>query len=423
MIKYFLYFFLGFKAASSFPLPTNNTQCYINNPAVQRFREYVQIDTSKPENLEKAVAFWSRQAVELGLVFEVHRSEGLPIGVMTWPGVDPSLPSIMLNSHMDVVPVDEEFWKYPPYSAHMEDNGNIYGRGTQDCKDVTIQYVEAIRRLKNNNVTLKRTVHVTLMPDEETGGFNGMAKFVKRIEFKQLNVGFAFDEGLASPDENMLLTYQDKRPWQIKITVKGLGGHGSSLSDGSAVQKLQRIMDAIGKYRDSQKKISNEQSIPDAGAYDSVNINIIKTGIAENVMPEKGYLVVDIRLAVSKSVDEMQQLVDSWIAEGGNGTEAKYLRRVEVSDATPTDLSRPYMQAIQEAAKEMNISIVPVLCPAASDMIILRSLGIPALGFAPKTYTPSRIHTSNEYLNAGTLLRGIDVYVNLLQKLGNLNKL
>ncbi|XP_049867861.1 aminoacylase-1-like isoform X4 [Pectinophora gossypiella] len=374
MIKYFLYFFLGFKAASSFPLPTNNTQCYINNPAVQRFREYVQIDTSKPENLEKAVAFWSRQAVELGLVFEVHRSEGLPIGVMTWPGVDPSLPSIMLNSHMDVVPVDEEFWKYPPYSAHMEDNGNIYGRGTQDCKDVTIQYVEAIRRLKNNNVTLKRTVHVTLMPE-------------------------------------------------IKITVKGLGGHGSSLSDGSAVQKLQRIMDAIGKYRDSQKKISNEQSIPDAGAYDSVNINIIKTGIAENVMPEKGYLVVDIRLAVSKSVDEMQQLVDSWIAEGGNGTEAKYLRRVEVSDATPTDLSRPYMQAIQEAAKEMNISIVPVLCPAASDMIILRSLGIPALGFAPKTYTPSRIHTSNEYLNAGTLLRGIDVYVNLLQKLGNLNKL
>jgi aminoacylase len=33
--------------------------------------------------------------------------ENKPIVVLTWMGQDPSLPSILLNSHMDVVPVFE----------------------------------------------------------------------------------------------------------------------------------------------------------------------------------------------------------------------------------------------------------------------------------------------------------------------------
>ena len=58
---------------------------------------------------------------------------------------DPSLSSIMLNSHMDVVPVFPEHWTYPPFSAHKDEDGNIYGRGTQDMKSVGIQHFEAVR--------------------------------------------------------------------------------------------------------------------------------------------------------------------------------------------------------------------------------------------------------------------------------------
>ena len=56
---------------------------------------------------------------------------GKPVVVVTWPGTHPALPAVMLNSHTDVVPVFPEHWTYPPFSAHKDEKGDIYGRGTQ----------------------------------------------------------------------------------------------------------------------------------------------------------------------------------------------------------------------------------------------------------------------------------------------------
>lgn len=83
---------------------------------------------------------------------------------MTWLGIDNSLPSILLNSHMDVVPVFEQHWTHPPFAAEIDENGNIYGRGTQDMKSVGMQYLEAIKVLKDQGIRLKRTVHVVYVP-------------------------------------------------------------------------------------------------------------------------------------------------------------------------------------------------------------------------------------------------------------------
>ena len=53
-----------------------------------------------------------------------------------------------------------------------------------------------IRRLKQNNIRPDRTIHLTFVPDEEIGGTNGMNKFIKTQEFKDLNIGLALDEGI-----------------------------------------------------------------------------------------------------------------------------------------------------------------------------------------------------------------------------------
>ena len=90
-----------------------------------------------------------------------------PILIATWKGSDPSLPTILLNSHTDVVPVYADQWKYDPFEAFKDQEGKIYGRGTQDMKCVTIQYLEAIRRLKSQGVRLKRTIHLTFMPGNQ----------------------------------------------------------------------------------------------------------------------------------------------------------------------------------------------------------------------------------------------------------------
>ncbi|CAH8617086.1 unnamed protein product [Schistosoma mattheei] len=101
-----------------------------------------------------------------------------PIVIMRWDGYQPELPAIMLNSHMDVVPVVEEKWSYPPFSGTITPDGKIYGRGTQDMKSIGIQQLEAIRRLKSRGCNqLRRTVYLTFVPDEELGGVKGMKPF------------------------------------------------------------------------------------------------------------------------------------------------------------------------------------------------------------------------------------------------------
>jgi len=55
---------------------------------------------------EPCVDFLKRQAKSLGLPVKVYTVvPKKPIVVITWGGTDPSLPSVLLNSHMDVVPV------------------------------------------------------------------------------------------------------------------------------------------------------------------------------------------------------------------------------------------------------------------------------------------------------------------------------
>lgn len=134
---------------------------------------------------DECLKFLEKQAKSLDLPIKTHIvSPGKPIVIISWIGTKPNLPTILLNSHMDVVTVYEvstvllvfklipcsfiiiikEKWTYKPFSAHIDEKGNIYARGTQDMKCVGIQYLEAIRRLKNNGVKLRRTLHVSFVP-------------------------------------------------------------------------------------------------------------------------------------------------------------------------------------------------------------------------------------------------------------------
>jgi aminoacylase len=79
-------------------------------------------------------------------------------------------------------------------------------------KCVTIQYIEALHRLKQSGKTFARTIYIAAVPDEEIGGHDGVAKWVQTPQFKALNIGFALDEGLASPDASMTLFKGERAP-------------------------------------------------------------------------------------------------------------------------------------------------------------------------------------------------------------------
>ncbi|KOB74336.1 Aminoacylase 1, partial [Operophtera brumata] len=79
------------------------------DPAVHLLQEYVRINTTTHNDLTPAVDFWKRLAAEEDLPISVYSfTEGYPVVVIKWAGTDSSASSIMLNSHMDVVPAEEE---------------------------------------------------------------------------------------------------------------------------------------------------------------------------------------------------------------------------------------------------------------------------------------------------------------------------
>ena len=52
------------------------------------------------------IDFLKKQSESLGLPYKIfYAVPKKPIFIITWEGKDPKLPSVMLNSHMDVVPV------------------------------------------------------------------------------------------------------------------------------------------------------------------------------------------------------------------------------------------------------------------------------------------------------------------------------
>ena len=163
---------------------------------------------------------------------------------MTLGGTDPSLKSILLSSHYDVVPVSEEFWESDPFEAAVRPNGDIVARGSQDMKCVGMAYLEAIRRLKlaHKESSFKRSIHLLFTPDEEIGSANGAAQMIKTQQLADLNIGSCYDEGVPSPTNNFYVFNTERVTLSIKLTANGVAGHGSSLPQGTAVEKLVKLI-------------------------------------------------------------------------------------------------------------------------------------------------------------------------------------
>jgi aminoacylase len=164
--------------------------------------------------LAPCVEFLRKLADDLGLNFTVEYPASKPIVILTWIGSQPELKSILLNSHMDVVPVFEEFWTHKPFAADIDEDGKIFARGSQDMKCVATQYLGAIRKLKKDKVQLQRTIHVVFVPDEENFGPDGWKVFANTKAFDKMNVGFALDEGIASPSDVYAVFYGEKTCWR-----------------------------------------------------------------------------------------------------------------------------------------------------------------------------------------------------------------
>ncbi|KFD52368.1 hypothetical protein M514_06749 [Trichuris suis] len=408
------------------------------NDCIERFLTYLRIRTDQPTpDYGTAIQFLSSVGRAFDLACQtVLIAPGKPALLMTLKGQDPSLPSVFLNSHMDVVPAFpvrplkclqlrnnrillKEFWNCDPFSGHLDDDGKIYGRGTQDMKSVGMQYLEAIYRLKMQGVQLKRTIHICFVPDEEIGGVEGMRMFVEMEEFRRLNVGICLDEGLASEDDIYRIYYAERSVWWLRVIASGNAGHGSQFIENTAAEKLHYIIGKFFELRKQEKiKLMSNKTLS-LGDVISVNLTILKGGIQQNVVPSHFVATFDMRVPPTVDFEALQRQLDQWLEEAGDDVRIEYIHKEQNKAMSPQSSDDPWWKAICNVFDQLGFKYRPAVFAGATDARYLRYKGIAAYGFSPIVQTPILLHDHNEYLHRDTYLKGIETYAHLIEALAN----
>ncbi|KAI9220319.1 N-acylamino acid aminohydrolase [Blastocladiella britannica] len=383
--------------------------------SVTLFREYLRCVTVQPEpDYASSTAFLRELAAEVGLECAVHEPvAGKPIVVMTWRGSEPQLKSIVLNSHVDVVPVFREFWTQDPFAANKVD-GKIYARGAQDMKCVSIQHIEALRTLKLRGYIPRRTLHVLLVPDEEIGGVDGMQKAIEAPWWRDLHAGLVLDEGLAAPENQYMVYHGERAPWWIKIVVEGETGHGSQFIENTVGPKVERILAKVNAFRAEQEHKLKAEAL-DLGDVTTANMTMLTAGVQYNVIPRTAEIGFDIRVSPRVPLKEFRTVVDAWVADE-EGVSWEFVQETAQNFITPL-ASNPWYAAIVDAAKAHGVPIKPTIFPAATDSRYVRKARVPAFGVSPMRNTPVLLHCHDEYLEESVFVEGIKFFEELIPRL------
>lgn len=387
-----------------------------------RFREYIRVNTMQPNpDYVGAEKFIKDYGAEIGLEFsKIDVVEGKPCIVLTWKGQEPTLPSILLNSHIDVVPVFPEHWDHEPFSAHKTEDGWIYGRGTQDMKCVGIWYMEAIRVLKEQKYQPKRTIHVLWVPDEEIGGHDGMEKLIETEFWTNLNVGFALDEGLANPGPEYMLYFSERLPWWIEVTVKGAPGHGSQFLHETVGEKLNKVIQHFMTFRQENKSAMEENKLP-LGEVTTTNLTMLEGGVQYNVIPDKLSVGFDMRVTPTTDLVQLEKNFHIWCRDAcGDDYEIKFIQKFTEKNITCVDAGDKWWDAFSSVVEgECGAKLIKTIFPAATDGRYVRSCKIPVVGFSPIKNHPILLHDHNERIHESCILEGREVYTKLIPKLAS----
>lgn len=148
--------------------------------------------------------------------------------------------SLILNGHIDVVPVgNEAAWSNPPFHPVVRDR-RLYGRGAGDMKAGIVSYVAAMRALARLGYRPAANVYLQSVIEEECTGNGALAC---------LHKGYRADAAIIpEPFNHTLMTAQLGVMW-FTVDLAGKPAHVLDTSAGisaiEAVQPIQRALKAL----------------------------------------------------------------------------------------------------------------------------------------------------------------------------------
>jgi acetylornithine deacetylase len=165
---------------------------------------------------------------------EVPREHG--VGVVGSLG-DGDGPTLVLNGHVDVVPVgDITQWTVPPFAATIRD-GQVFGRGACDMKGGIAAALAALRALTTVQRALGGRVTLQSVIAEEDGGAGTLGAILR---------GHRGDGALSMEPTELKLAPAHAGALSFRIRVPGLSAHGCVREEGvSAIETFRPVHDAL----------------------------------------------------------------------------------------------------------------------------------------------------------------------------------
>jgi acetylornithine deacetylase len=209
-------------------------------PAQQRVAEWIAA-----AGLESDV--WPIDLEELAAhpdwCHEVDRDEA--VGVVGWVGEPADRGAtgpargrdLLLNGHIDVVPVgDEAAWTTPPWDPVVRD-GRVYGRGAVDMKGGLCCALFAAKAVHDAGVRLRGRLSVASVVGEEDGGTGTLAAILR---------GHTADGAVVVEPTRLSVIPAQAGSLMFRLIVHGLAAHGCVREEGvNAVEKFVPLLAAL----------------------------------------------------------------------------------------------------------------------------------------------------------------------------------
>jgi len=285
---------------------------------------------------------------------------------------------LCLAGHIDIVPAGDN-WKTDPFTA-IEEDGYIYGRGTQDMKGGVIALVETMKNLQDFNGTLSLLLTSDEEGEAEFGTIMVLNELKKRGELPNYSL-------ITEPTCETIMgdTVKVGRRGSINGTliIQGKQGH---------VAYPKKSINPIHLFSDRLEKLAGHKFDDGDQFFDSSQLIVtdIRGGLeVTNVTPDHLKIMFNIRNSTATTLVDVKNYVQN-ICLGLDFT----LKVSQSSKAFLTDKNSKIVQLLKEAVSDI-CNIEPSLTTGGgtSDARFMGEFGIKVAEFG---VINDRIHSINE---------------------------
>jgi len=422
--------------------------------------DVIRINTVNPPGDElPAALFYKKLFEEAGLKPEILKpSETRANLIVRLKGKGTAGPLILL-SHLDVVGVEKEKWKYDPFGAAVDD-GFLYGRGAIDDKGMGALFAELVLLIVRHKIPLNRDILYVACADEEAGGKLGISWLIENHRDK-IAAEAAINEGGRVKLNNGRVEYvaiqtAEKVPYNVQLKVKGTPGHASIPLPDNAIFRLARALTKIEEYKTPLKLNDTTRAVfkgvaeldPDSptgffarnveepliGAFareqlakhphfnsilrNSIAPTIFKSGIRENVLPSEAEATLNCRLLPGEKIEDF--VADLRRAAADATVEISY-RQGKAAGVLPSPSSHEVFQALFRSAVKTwpGAKVFPFMSTGATDSAELRASGVACYGILPFPLTEAdeaRMHGHDERVPLKSFSEGLTFIYHTLEE-------